>query len=198
MATTPVNGLDDNATLIVDRMDFYTAPEGTAVPTKAEIAKMPGVAPTGWTNIGHTDMDNPLKITPDGGEVTAKGTLQKHIHRTSISDRKLTIELNLMQFDKATIKRFLGANTVEKNGLLYAKSKPQSERVALLGFAKDGEGAWMLHAASVDVSGNGDLDISSIEDLASIPLKFTCLEDADGNTLGISPKAPVAELGRTS
>lgn len=188
-------GPDDKATVIVNTMHFYTAAADTAAPQMTQLASTASRAEalSAWTEIGHTSLESPFKLTSEGGEVTVKGSLQKKALRTTTSDKTFTIELDLEQFDAATIKRYLGANAAAKNGLTYAKSKPTAERAALLGIAEDDNGILVIHAGRVDIGANGDIDVSNVEDLAALPIKFTVLEDADGNTIGISPVTPVTK-----
>lgn len=42
-----------------------------------------------------------------------------------------------------------------------------------------------IHAGKADLVANGDFDVNSVEELASLPIKFEILEDKNGNTLGI-------------
>ncbi|WP_165218178.1 hypothetical protein [Schaalia sp. ZJ1691] len=189
--------LNDKATLVVNVMNFYTAEAGKKPPTVQAYTQNKEQALTGWTNIGHTSLDSPFKITTEGGDVSVQGSLQNHALRTSTTDKTYALELELNQFDKDTLKRYLGANAVEKDGFVYAKTRPASSRVALLGIAEDENGLFGIHGGSVDISANGDIDVSSIEDLASLPIKFTFLEDADGKSLGLMPvtAAPVSGSG---
>jgi hypothetical protein len=188
--------LEDKKTLVVGEMHFFTADEHTKPPTVTAYKQdsTPGktTALAGWENLGHTQMENPLKITVSGGEVTVKGSLQKHALRTATSDRNFAIEVSLHQFDKNTIKKWMGKNAVEDTGLVYAKPKPQPWRVALLGICEDEGNVFMIHAGSVDIAPNGDFDVQNTEDLVALPVKLTVLTDKEGKTLGMSEVTPLS------
>lgn len=178
--------INDKATMIINVMRFYTAPVGTAAPTAQAYWEDKTTALSAWEEIGHTSLESPFQLTSEGGEVQVKGSLQNHALRTTTSDKTWALELELSQWDKATIKRYLGANAKEVNGLLYAQTKATSEQVALLGVAEDGDRVMFLHGEKVDISASGDVDAGSIEDFVNLPVKFTFLEGENG-TVGVSP-----------
>jgi hypothetical protein len=179
--------LKDDSTLIVNIMRFYTAAVGTVAPTATAYFEDKATALASWVEIGHTSLDSPFSVTTEGGEVTTKGSLQNQTLRTTTSAKTYALEINLEQFDADTLKHYLGANSQKVGDVVYSKSKPTSEQAAILGVAEDGNAVMFLHGGKADISANGNFDVSSIEDLASLPVKFTFLEDGDGNTFGISP-----------
>ena len=177
--------IDDKKTLIVAEANIYTAAVDTKAPTVTAYKTNKEQALTGWSNIGHTSAENPFKIAKGGGDVTTKGSLQKKKLRTSISDVSYSLEVALEQFDAPSIKRYLGANAVTVDGITYAKSKPTAEHCALLIVVEDEGNVCFIHAGKADIVANGDFDVNSVEDLASLPIKFEILEDKNGNTIGI-------------
>lgn len=172
---------NDDYALIVGTARFYTAAVGTPVPDKAALTGNKKTALTGWEELGHTDIEKVFDVKSDGGETTVKGSLQSKALRTIVSPTTWSLTLDMIQFDKKTLKRYLGQNAKEHNGLVYAQSNPQPEKCALLILAEDGANVLVVHGEKVEISKGGDFDIDDTEDFASIPLKFTFLDGEHGS-----------------
>ena len=184
--------LDDEKTLIIAAANIYTADVDTKAPTVTAYKTNKEQALTGWTNIGHTSVDNPFKIAREGGEATSKGSLQKKKLRTSISEVSYSVEISLEQFDVPSIKRYLGQNATVVDGITYAKSKPTAENAALLIVVEDEGNVLFIHAGKTSIVANGDLEGADIENLVNIPIKFNVLEDKNGNTIGLGEVSKLA------
>ena len=79
----------DGAVVIPGVGYVWTGVVGTATkPTVAELATFAsaGTVPSGWTNIGHTDLDDILAPGQDGGDTEVKGSWQNPSLRTVITE----------------------------------------------------------------------------------------------------------------
>lgn len=163
--------LIDNATLLVNAGNYFTAPVGTALPadlTAPEVA---------WDNIGHTDLDEVLTITSDGGDQTVIGTLQNKNLRVRIGPRSETISVPLEQFDVGALKLYYGSNAVEvEDGkLLGVPQSPAPTERAFLAVFIDGEKVFAIYAPKASIFRGSDMEISDTESLAKLPLAVTPL-----------------------
>ena len=163
--------LIDNATLLVNAGNYFTAPVGTALPvdlTAPEVA---------WDNIGHTDLDEVLTITSDGGDQTVIGTLQNKNLRVRIGPRSETISVPLEQFDEGALKLYYGSNSVSvsEGKLLGVPQSPSPTERAFLAVFIDGEKVFAIYAPKASIFRGSDMEISDTESLAKLPLAVTPL-----------------------
>ena len=163
--------LIDNATLLVNAGNYFTAPVGTALPvdlTAPEVA---------WDNIGHTDLDEVLTITSDGGDQTVIGTLQNKNLRVCIGPRSETISVPLEQFDEGALKLYYGSNSVSvsEGKLLGVPQSPSPTERAFLAVFIDGEKVFAIYAPKASIFRGSDMEISDTESLAKLPLAVTPL-----------------------
>lgn len=180
--------LNEDSVFIPGEMNFFTAPVGTEAPTPQSLLANESTALSGWENLGHTKLDQPFRVTNEGGETSTKGSLQNAALRNNVTDRITAVEIDVMQMDKANLKRYFGANSVEKNGYVYSQSKPKPVQEAILGVARDGDSIFCIHAYKADVVGNGDIAAESTEDFVTAPLKFAALKhEAAPGVFGVSP-----------
>jgi hypothetical protein len=157
--------LNDAATLVIGSGNYLTAPVGTAMPTDLTA---PDVA---WESIGHTSLEDIFGATSEGGDATVLGTLQNKSLRTSYSPRQETFAVKLQQFDKPGLKLYYGSNAVElADGSLGVPQDPEPTEVAFLAIFIDGENVFAFYAPKAEVFRGDDIDLSSAEALASLPL----------------------------
>ena len=163
--------LNDNATLIVDSANYFVAPAGTVLPANfASIAAL-------WENIGHTDLDEVIGFSSEGGESEVKGTLQNRKLRTKRSTQTDKMRINLQQFDQAGLKLFYGSNS-EVNATTGAVRKPDSPeptRKAFLAVFYDGANALYDYCPLVEIIGGDAMELADAEEFASLPLDLTPL-----------------------
>jgi len=162
--------LDNTAVLKVGTGHFYTAPIGTAVPVDL---RAPGVA---WTEMGHTSMQDILSSASEGGDVTTLGSLQAKTLRQSVATRTESYNMNLLQFDKDSLKLYYGANSVvTAEGHVQVPQDATPTEVAWLVVFYDGTTTAGIYAPKVSIFRSDDLSISDTENLAQLPLKVTPL-----------------------
>jgi hypothetical protein len=162
--------LDNTAVLKVGTGHFYTAPIGTAVPADL---RAPGGS---WTEMGHTSMQDILASASEGGDITTLGSLQAKTLRQSVASRTESYNMNLLQFDKDSLKLYYGANAViTGGGHVQVPQDAVPTEVAWLVVFYDGTTTAGIYAPKASIFRSDDLSISDTENLAQLPLKVTPL-----------------------
>lgn len=165
---------NDAATLVVDAGNFLIAPTGTAIPTALTAPTTP------WENVGHTSIDDIFGTASEGGEASNLSTLQNKTLRTKYSARTETFTFNLQQFDAASLKLYYGSNMVDVNSdgsLLGVPSNPTPTVKAFTAIFLDGANVFAFYAPKAEIFRGDDLEISNVEDLASLPIQVKPLID---------------------
>lgn len=163
--------LVDNATFIPDGGHYYSAPVGTELP---EDLLTPGAA---WDEFGHTDLETPMTPTSEGGDKTVVGTLQNKKLRVKRSDRTDSFDVGLQQFDISALRLYYGSNLIEVSGgaVVGVPIDPQPVEAAFLAVFRDGDAAFAYYAPRAEIFRGGDVEMSSVEDLSTLPLSITPL-----------------------
>lgn len=159
--------LANNATLVVDKGNYFLAPVGTTPPADLLHPTAP------WENMGHTSLEDILSLTSEGGEATVLGTLQAPQLRVAYSARSETMRVVLQQFDASALRLFFGSNmaaTTDDARFHGVPSTPQPTKAAFLAIYIDGANTFALWAPSVEVLRGDDFSISDRESLAGLPL----------------------------
>ena len=167
--------LDDLAVLKAGAGHFYTAPIGTALPTDL---RNPGA---GWTHMGHTSVQDILAAQSEGGDVTTLRSLQAKSLRTSIAPRTESFGMNLLQFDKAALKLYYGANAAETDTGVRPSQNPVPTEAAWLVVFLDGNSAAGIYAPKASFFRGDDFSVSDTENLAQLNLKVTPLAYASND-----------------
>jgi hypothetical protein len=157
--------LNDNATLVINTGNYFTAVTGTPMPAVLDTVTAP------WANVGHTSLDDIFGITSDGGDATTIGSLQNSSLRTKYATRTETMTFTLQQFDVAGLKLFYGANApVLADGSVGVPSNPTPTVCAFLAVFVDGEHLFAFYAPKAEIYRSDDLSLSDTESLAGLPL----------------------------
>lgn len=164
--------LNGDAVLTPTEIHVYMAAVGTEVP--ADVRK-PG---SGWTEVGHTDYENLMDLGSEGGESTVHRSAQSAALRSTNSPLIEYMELNLLQFDEESRKLYYGSNAKVIKGRLTAPSIPSPTKCAALVVVSDAEGTFSIHDTHADIgrASSGNIDLSTPEELASLPLRVTFLQ----------------------
>lgn len=190
-----VNGaLIDDKVMSREVFDVYVADANTALPKVGDLvsASKKTAALTAWKPIGHMSSETGLKIAKTGGELSTKSTLQVEKFRVKSTSIEWSAEGALVQFDEDSIKRFFGINaTVDANGYVNAPTAPKPEELALLMIARDADMALVMGGRKVAVVGNGDFTPTNKDGFIEMPLKFTFLQDSEGNSFKMSAATKV-------
>lgn len=180
--------LNDDATLVISTGHFYTAATGSAMPD------LEAAITTPWTEVGHTSLDNIMGISSEGGDATVIGTLQNKVLRTSYSTRTETITIVLQQFDTPALKLYYGSNaSVGTNGEIQVPVNPVPTTTAFLAVFEDGDKKFAIYAPKVEVFRSDDIDMSSTESLAGLPIAIKPLvHNTNEWTYAVTPLGDVA------
>lgn len=161
---------NDNATLVINTGNYFTAPVGTALPVDLM------APPVAWVNVGHTSLTDIFSLTSAGGDATVLGTLQNKSLRTSYATRTETFNITVQQFDATTLKLYYGANaTVNVDGTIGIPTNPQPTVAAFLAIFVDGANRFAIYVPKAEIMRADDLALSDTESLAGLPLAITPL-----------------------
>ncbi|WP_263729960.1 hypothetical protein [Cellulomonas sp. SG140] len=163
--------LNDNATLVINTGNYFTAEPGTVLPTDLT------AIPTGtWESIGHTSLQDVFSQDTSGGDVTVLGTLQNKTLRTSRTTKVDTFTVTVQQFDKPTLKLYYGSNAVENaDGTLGVPQNPVPTVKAFLAVFVDGTNVFAIYVPKAEILGSDTIAFSDTESLAGLPLSITPL-----------------------
>jgi hypothetical protein len=161
--------LNDLAVLKVGAGYFYTAPIGTPMPTDL---LNPDPA---WVNMGHTSVQSILSAKSTGGDMTTLMSLQSKSLKTSIAPRSEAFTVNLLQFDKAALKLYYGANAAETATGVRPSQNPVATEAAWLVVFIDGNTTAGVYAPKASFFRDADLAVADTQNLAELPIAVTPL-----------------------
>lgn len=108
----------DDSVVEPSKAFLYTAPVGSAAPTKAILDDFDqdnpddlGTGMTVWKHAGHTDLDDDFNADEDGGDSETRGTRQVPNLRERVEAVTEYIEINLVQFDDDSLTLYYGGGT---------------------------------------------------------------------------------------
>jgi hypothetical protein len=173
--------LNDAAVLVPGVGHIYTNPASGVKWTAAQLATYvsAGTVPSGFTELGHTDLDTILTWTADGGDTTTKGSWQNPSLRTVITSAAVdAITLNAEQvLDNDILTLFHGGGDDSVDGEFAWPDAPAAvERSAAILFL-DGTDVLGLSLPKVSIL-RADVPSFAADDFMKLPLKFTILKDA--------------------
>lgn len=170
--------LNDNAVLTAAKGYIFTAPEGTAAPTPAEVSSFnPVNGFSGWDNIGHTSRDELPEFGFDGGDTETRGTWQNEALKTVVTEAAVDyVTFQLHQFDEEGLRLYYGTpNSSTVDGQFTVASSPGgATRRALLIVIVDGETKIAFYAPKTDIR-RDDAMALSVDEFAALPLRATFL-----------------------
>jgi hypothetical protein len=121
-------------------------------------------------------MQDILSSASEGGDVSTLGSLQAKTLRQSVASRTESYNMNLLQFDKDSLKLYYGANAVVTGtGSVQVPQDAVPTEVAWLVVFYDGTTTAGIYAPKASIFRSDDLSISDTENLAQLPLKVTPL-----------------------
>ncbi|QGH78720.1 major tail protein [Mycobacterium phage Miko] len=172
---------NDDAVLTAAVGYVYVAPAGTAAPSPtllktlnlADTSTWTGA--TGWESVGHTSRGTLPEFGFDGGDSEVKGSWQKKKLREIQKDDPIDfVTVLLHQFDEQSLGLYYGPNASSTPGVFGVKTGQTNEK-ALLVVIEDGELRLGHHAHKTSVKRDDSIDLP-IDDLASLPVRFTYLD----------------------
>lgn len=106
----------------------------------------------GWTNGGHTSLDNDFAPFQEGGEITNKGSRQVDNLRTTQATVTEGVDISPIQLDFPTLQRHYGGGTVPSDGVFDLPESSAPEESAVLMVFLDGAkraGHWRPRASHI-------------------------------------------------
>lgn len=159
--------LKDNATLVINTGNFFTAEPETDFP--ADLDNIPEA----WENIGHTSLEEIFSQSSEGGEATILGTLQNKTLRTTRSTKTDTFNITVQQFDADTLKLFYGSNMIVDGDLLGVPQDPVPTTKAFLAVFVDQGRHFCLYVPKAEILGGDAPTFDDAENLAGLQLAIT-------------------------
>jgi hypothetical protein len=176
--------LNNASTLVVGAGNFFTATynETTPEPIPADLTA-PGA---GWTNVGHTSLEDIFSVTSEGGDATLIGTLQNKSLRTVYSPRTESFNFTLQQFDVPSLKLYYGSNATVSSGPPATVKIPELGTPTVCTFLivfTDGDNAFGFYVPKAEIFRADDVAISDTESLAGLPLSVKPLKHGTNDFL---------------
>lgn len=174
MATT------DGAVLIPGVGHIFTHPTTGNTWTLANLTAYAsaGTIPTGWGELGHSDLDSILTFAQDGGDSTVKGSWQNPSLRETVAPitESFTIPAEqVLDDDILTLYYGGGDNTV--TGRFAAPDSPAPVQRSAIVVMLDGTTPVGFSVACASI-GRSDVISMAQDDFIKLPLKFTILKMA--------------------
>lgn len=169
----------DGAVLYPSLGYVWTGVVGTATkPTTSQLATFvsAGTVPSGWTTIGHTDLNNVLTFGSEGGDTSVKGSWQNASLReitTSTLVEYFDVK-SLQVLDKTILSLYHGGGTAASNELATPDASTATELATTLVMV-DGTTSVALYCPKASIKKAGDMEFAS-DDFVKVPLRFTPLK----------------------
>ncbi|ASJ79773.1 major tail protein [Mycobacterium phage Heffalump] len=174
---------NDDAVLTAAVGYVYVAPPGTAAPSPTELKTIDLADPStwtasGWDSVGHTSRGTLPEFGFDGGDSEVKGSWQKKKLREITTEDPIDfVTVLLHQFDEQTLGLYYGPNGSTTAGVFGVKTGQTNEKAVLV-VIEDGDMRLGNHAHKAGVRRDDSIDLP-IDDLASLPVRFTYLDYMD-------------------
>lgn len=173
--------LTDSAVLVPGVGHIFTKTTSGTKWTAAQLATYAsaGTIPSGFNELGHTDLDSILTWTAEGGDTDTKGSWQNSALRTVITTAAVdAITLNAEQvLDNDILTLFHGGgDATVADEFAWPDAPAAIERSACIVF-QDGSTVLALSMPKVSIL-RADVPTFAADDFMKLPLKFTILKDA--------------------
>ncbi|QTF81447.1 major tail protein [Mycobacterium phage TarsusIV] len=176
---------NDDAVLTAAVGYVYVADSGTAAPTPSALKTINltdtstwGAGLTAWESVGHTSRGTLPEFGFDGGDSEVKGSWQKKKLREITTDDPIDfVTILLHQFDEQSLGLYYGPNASSTAGVFGVKTGQTNEKAVFI-VIEDGDMRLGHHAHKAGVRRDDSIDLP-IDDLASLPVRFTYLDFED-------------------
>ena len=179
--------INDSAVLLPGVGHVLTGVVGAAKPSLANLITFAGntaTPPTGFTSVGHTDLDQVFTFGQDGGDTTVKGSWQnkslREIVTASAVDYLVFKALQVLDNDVLTLY-YGGGNIAVANEFALPDAPTPQER-AFMVVMLDGANPVALYARKASLRRESEIEVAS-DDFTKLPIRATLLKD------GANPRA---------
>jgi hypothetical protein len=158
----------------------WTGVVGTATkPTTTQLATFvsAGTVPSGWTALGHTDLDNVLTFGSEGGDTSVKGSWQNPALREITTSTLVEyFDVNSLQLlDKTILSLYHGGGSAATTNEFATPDAATTTEKATTLVMVDGTSAVALYCPKASIKKAGDMTFAA-DDFVKIPLRFTPLK----------------------
>jgi hypothetical protein len=173
--------LNDDAVLVPGKAHILTGTVGAVTkPTLAALTTFAGdtaTPPAGFTDIGHTDLEDVLTFGQEGGETEVKGSWQNPSLRETTTaeaiDYYVIKSLQVLDNDALTLY-FGGGDATVANEFALPDSPAPQERAALVVFL-DGATPLGFFTPKVSIRREDAIEVAN-DDFMKMPLRFTVVK----------------------
>jgi hypothetical protein len=171
--------LTDAAVLVPGVGSIWTGVVGTA--TKPTITQLntfatAGTIPSGWTNLGHTSLDDILAPGQDGGDTEVKGSWQNPSLRTVITESSVDyFVIKALQVDNTTLGLYYGGGDATVANEFGVPDSPAATELATTIVMLDGTTPTAIYMPKASWLREDEMEFDSAE-FTTIPLRVTALK----------------------
>lgn len=179
--------VNDDAVLLPGIGHILLGAVGAAKPALADLtafAADTSVLPTGFTDLGHTDLDQILQFGKEGGDTQTKGSWQNAALREIVTTAAVDylVIKSLQIIDNEVLALYHGGGDAATANEFAWPDNPTPQEHALCLIMLDGAVPLGLYAAKVSVRAESEMEFAA-DDFTKAPLRATFLKN------GSSPRA---------
>lgn len=172
--------LEDTATQIAGLGSVWTGVVGTATkPTTTQLATFvsAGTVPTGWTNLGHTSIDDILAPGQDGGDSEVKGSWQNPSLRTVITSTAVDyfVIKSLQVVDNTVLSLYYGGGDATVADEFGVPDSPVATELATCIVIVDGTTPTAIYMPKASWLREDSMEFAT-DDFTTAPLRCTALK----------------------
>lgn len=163
----------------IGRIFTKTAAGSTWTLTELNTFAADGVtAPSGWVELGETDLDSIITFAQDGGDSTVKGSWQNASLKQLIAPTVDSFTLNALQvLDNDILSLYNGGGDVSVAGRFAAPDAPAPIERSVMLVMLDGATPLGFSVAKASII-RADAISAAADDFLKLPLRFTILKMA--------------------
>lgn len=132
--------------------------------------------PTGFTNLGHTSIDDVLTFGQEGGDTEVKGSWQNSSLREVITEATVDyFVIPALQVDNDVLTLYYGGGTITTANEFHVPDSPVPQEKAICVIMLDGSTPVALYIAKCSIR-REDAPEFATDDFTKWPLRFTPLK----------------------
>lgn len=173
--------LNDDAVLVPGKAHILYGVVGTATQISqtdlTAFAADTTTAITGWTDAGHTDLDDVLAFGQDGGETDVKGSWQNaSLRETTTSEAVDFFTVKSLQvIDNTVLSWYYGGGDATVAGEFSLPDSAAATEQAVTVIFLDGSTPLGFYCPKVSIRRDDAIEVAS-DDFMKLPLRFTILQ----------------------
>lgn len=173
--------LKDAAPLVAGKAHWLVGSVDTATQiTQADLdafAADTSDLPTGWTNVGHTDLDDVLTFGQDGGETDVKGSWQNPSLRETVTSEAIDyfVIKSIQVIDNDVLSLYFGGGDATVAGEFSLPDAPTPTEKASTIIFLDGDVVLGLYHPKVSIRREDAIEVAA-DDFTKLPLRATVLQ----------------------